>query len=217
MQVIQVTQFGGPEVLVPVDVLEPIAGPGEAVINVAAADVLFLDIMIRSGLAAEFFPLRPPYLPGGGVAGTVISVGPGTDSGWIGRQVVAHTGAGGGSGGYAQRAVVAGDDLVPAPVGLAAFGSIAVGGRFSAHGAPAGGFTAIDPTEVARLGVALRGIEQVQFSPSDRVRLTGEALDAAAAGLIRPVIGQTFPLEEAVDAHRAIEARAVIGKTLLVI
>jgi NADPH2:quinone reductase len=326
MQVIQVTQFGGPEVLVPVDVPEPIVGPGEAVIDVAAADVLFLDTMIRYGLATEFFSLRPPYIPGGGVAGTVISVGPGTDSGWIGRQVVAHTGANGGSGGYAQRAVVAGDDLIPVPgglglleaaallhdgatalglvaslpiqprewvlvvgasgglgallvqlaraaggrvtgaargqakltlarevgadlvvddsdpgwpkqvidateghgadlvfdnvggpVGLAAFGSIAAGGRFSAHGAPAGGFAAIDPTEVARLGVTMRGIEQVQFSPSDLVRLTREALEAAAEGLIRPVIGQTFPLEEAVDAHRAIEARTVIGKTLLVI
>jgi len=29
--------------------------------------------------------------------------------------------------------------------------------------------------------------------------------------------GQTFPLEQAADAHRAIEARDVIGKTLLVI
>ena len=38
-----------------------------------------------------------------------------------------------------------------------------------------------------------------------------------AEGLIRPVIGQTFPLEQAADAHRAIEARTVIGKTLLVI
>jgi hypothetical protein len=36
-------------------------------------------------------------------------------------------------------------------------------------------------------------------------------------GRIRPVIGQTFPLEQAADAHRAIEARDVIGKTLLVI
>ena len=38
-----------------------------------------------------------------------------------------------------------------------------------------------------------------------------------AAGRIRPVIGQRFPLEQAADAHLAIEARDVIGKTLLVI
>jgi NADPH2:quinone reductase len=42
-------------------------------------------------------------------------------------------------------------------------------------------------------------------------------MSAAIAGRIRPIIGQTFPLERAADAHRAIKARDVIGKTLLVI
>ncbi|MFB9838212.1 zinc-binding dehydrogenase, partial [Actinoallomurus acaciae] len=36
-----------------------------------------------------------------------------------------------------------------------------------------------------------------------------------AAGRLRPVIGQRFPLERAADAHAAIEARATVGKTLL--
>jgi NADPH2:quinone reductase len=31
-----------------------------------------------------------------------------------------------------------------------------------------------------------------------------------------PVIGQTFPLEQAADAHRAMEDRATVGKTLLI-
>jgi NADPH2:quinone reductase len=35
-------------------------------------------------------------------------------------------------------------------------------------------------------------------------------------GRIRPVIGKTFPLEQAAAAHAAMEAREVIGKTLLV-
>ena len=66
-------------------------------------------------------------------------------------------------------------------------------------------------------GVTVRGIEQVQFPPCDLVRLTGQALANASEGLIRPIIGQTFALEEAAEAHRAIEARTVIAKTLLVI
>ncbi len=41
------------------------------------------------------------------------------------------------------------------------------------------------------------------------------ALAEAAAGRLRPVIGQRFPLERAADAHRAIESRRVVGKTLL--
>ncbi len=75
MQAIHVAQFGGPEVLVPAAVADPVAGPGQAIIDVTAADVLVLDAMIRSGLATEFFPLRLPYVPGNGVSGTVVCVG----------------------------------------------------------------------------------------------------------------------------------------------
>jgi len=31
-----------------------------------------------------------------------------------------------------------------------------------------------------------------------------------------PSIGQTFPLDRAIDAHNAIEARETLGKTLLI-
>jgi NADPH2:quinone reductase len=47
--------------------------------------------------------------------------------------------------------------------------------------------------------------------------LTREALALAAAGTLRPAIGQTFPLERASDAHAASEARTTLGKTLLVV
>ena len=108
-------------------------------------------------------------------------------------------------------------DNVGGSVGAAAFEAVAPGGRFSAHWAPAGIFTAIDPSETTRLRVTVRGIEQVQFSPADSVRQATKALAVTAEGLIRPIIGQTFPLEQAAGAHRAIEARTVIAKTLLVI
>jgi NADPH2:quinone reductase len=108
-------------------------------------------------------------------------------------------------------------DGVGGEVGKAAFGETARGGRFSAHGAPSGAFAEIDPQEVQRLGVSVRGIEQVQFAPAELKRLAERALSEAAAGRLRPVIGQTFPLERAADAHAAMEARGVIGTTLLVI
>src|SRR6266704_3049130 len=92
------------------------------------------------------------------------------------------------------------------------------GGRFSAHGAASGGFAAIDPQEAERRGVTVRGIEQVRgAAPEIARRRLERALAEAAAGRIRPVIGQTFPLERAADAHAAIESRDVLGKTLLVI
>jgi len=41
------------------------------------------------------------------------------------------------------------------------------------------------------------------------------ALGLAVHGELRPVIGQTFALDRAAEAHAAIGARATIGKTLL--
>jgi NADPH:quinone reductase len=100
-------------------------------------------------------------------------------------------------------------------LGRAAFEITARGGRFSAHGGPSGGFTEIDRYEAERRRVTVRGIEQVQYSPTELRRMTERALSEAAAGRIKPVIGRTFPLEQAADAHAAIEAREVVGKTLL--
>jgi NADPH2:quinone reductase len=41
------------------------------------------------------------------------------------------------------------------------------------------------------------------------------ALAEAAAGRLRPVIGQVLDLSRAADAHAAMEARQTVGKTLL--
>src|SRR2546421_820098 len=103
MRVIEATEFGGPEVLVPVDAPDPVAGPGQVVVDVAVADTLFVDTQIRRGWGREHFTVQPPYVPGNGVAGVVSSVGDGADPDWIGRRVVAHTGERGGHGGDAPR------------------------------------------------------------------------------------------------------------------
>jgi NADPH2:quinone reductase len=106
-------------------------------------------------------------------------------------------------------------DGVGGQIGQDAFGIIASGGRFSAHGAPSGSFAPIDPAEAVRRSVTLRGIEQVQFDPADLPPLVEQALAEVAAGRLEPVIGQTFPLIEAARAHRSIESRDTLGKTLL--
>jgi NADPH2:quinone reductase len=125
-QAIEVTRFGGPEVLALSSVPEPVAGPGQALVSVTAADVLFLDTAIRSGRATAWFPVRPPFVPGGGVGGRVTAVGDGVDPGWAGRAVIARTGAAGGTGGYAEQAVVPADRLVAVPDGVDLAGATAL-------------------------------------------------------------------------------------------
>jgi NADPH2:quinone reductase len=115
MRAIQVASFGGPEVLTPAELHDPVPGPGEVVVGLAAADVIFLDTLLRSGWGREFFPRTLPYVPGGGGAGTVVETGEGVDPSWIGRRVVARTEAG-----YAERVVAKVGEIVPVPDGLAA-------------------------------------------------------------------------------------------------
>lgn len=115
MRAVVVTQFGGPEVLVVSELPSPEAGPGHAVVSVSVADILFLETMLRSGWGGEYFKMKPPYVPGFGVAGTVRAVGEGVDASWVGRRVASHTQHG---GGCAELAVVRADRMIAIPEGL---------------------------------------------------------------------------------------------------
>ncbi len=318
MRVVEVARFGSPEVLVAVRAADPLPGPGEVVVQVSAADVLWVETVIRQGGGGDYFPVRPPYRPGAGVAGTVAAVGEGVDRAWTGRRVVTRTGA---NGGYLERALVPADGLIRVPDGVsltdaaallhdgvtalglmdavavrpgdrvlvtaaagglgallvqlahaagarvvaaargvrklerlaplgadlvvdysephwtgqvraayggvdvvldgaggaygrAALGLVAPGGRFSGHGRPGGHF--VGPGEAVPAGVTLTGIERVRFAADEARHYAAAALGEAAAGRVTPLIGQTFPLERAADAHAVIENRTAIGKTLLV-
>lgn len=105
-------------------------------------------------------------------------------------------------------------DGVGGEIGAAAFARLRRGGRYLPFGAAGGAFAPID-----RASAWDRDISVVSVSPpspdDNRARILA-ALTAAAAGDLRPAIGARFPLAEAAAAHRAIEARETIGKTLLV-
>ncbi len=113
MHAVQVKAFGGPEVLGVVEVGEPVPGDGEVVVEVAYVDTIFVETQIRRGLARAYFPVVPPYVPGGGVSGTVAAVGAGVDAGWVGRRVVCLV-----DGSYAERVIAPVGGLVPVPDGL---------------------------------------------------------------------------------------------------
>jgi NADPH2:quinone reductase len=103
-------------------------------------------------------------------------------------------------------------DNVGSEFGAAATSLLADNGRYSAHGTPSGAFAHIE-TDVP--GARVTGIDLVQLDPEARQHYTSAALAAATGGELAPIIGQTFPLEQAAAAHAAIEARTVFGKTLL--
>lgn len=93
MKSLQITRFGGPEVLKLVEGTAPPLGAGEIRIQVEAAGVNFADIMMRMGLYPE--APKPPFVPGYEVAGSVTEVGTGVTTFKTGDRVVAGTKFGG--------------------------------------------------------------------------------------------------------------------------
>jgi NADPH2:quinone reductase len=99
-------------------------------------------------------------------------------------------------------------DGVGGHVARTAFELIERGGRMLSYGLASGSWAQIAPEEAAARGVTLVTPDR------DPAKLRSYTERALASGL-RPHIGQRFPLENAADAHAAIEARTTTGKTLL--
>jgi L-iditol 2-dehydrogenase len=66
---------------------EPLAGPGEVVLEVRAAGICGTDLHIEDGE----FPSRPPVTMGHEVCGVVAALGEGVDADWAGARVVTET------------------------------------------------------------------------------------------------------------------------------
>ena len=102
MRAVQVSEFGGPEVLEIVELPDPEAGEGEVVVEIARAGINFADTHQRRDEYLAKAEL--PFIPGGEIAGTTED----------GRRVAALlTG-----GGYAERVAVPEAALVPVPDGV---------------------------------------------------------------------------------------------------
>jgi NADPH2:quinone reductase len=106
-------------------------------------------------------------------------------------------------------------DGVGGQIGVAAFGLLAPGGRFCPFGMASGSFAPVSAELAQARQVSVR--RGAPLSAEDMLELVRTMLAEAAAGRIRPVIGQEFGLAEAAAAHAAIEARQTVGKTLLAI
>jgi len=112
MRVIVGERHGGPEVLRVEEREAPRPGPGEVVVDVAAAGVNYMDIYQREGIGS--YRAEPPFVPGGEGAGTVAAVGADVTGLAVGDRVAW---AGPGSS-YAEQVALPAKRVVPVPDGL---------------------------------------------------------------------------------------------------
>ncbi|MEJ5913579.1 NAD(P)H-quinone oxidoreductase [Pseudokineococcus sp. 1T1Z-3] len=112
MRAVVVTQPGGVDALRVADVPEPVPGPGEVLLDVAAAGVNRADLLQRQG----HYPPPPGESQTLGLecSGVVTALGDGV-TGWaVGEEVCALLAG----GGYAERVVVPAGQLLPVPRGV---------------------------------------------------------------------------------------------------
>jgi putative PIG3 family NAD(P)H quinone oxidoreductase len=112
MRAVVVSQPGGPEVLQLAEVPDPVAGPGEVLVDIVGAGINRADLMQRQGLYPPP-PGAPPY-PGLECSGRVAGLGPGVQDWHLGDEVCALLGG----GGYAEKVAVPTGQLLPRPAGV---------------------------------------------------------------------------------------------------
>jgi NADPH:quinone reductase-like Zn-dependent oxidoreductase len=113
MKAVVVHQYGGPEVLKFEEYPDPVPGPGEVLVRVAATSVNPIDYKRRAGQTRDFYPLNFPGLIGVDIAGTVVKTGPGVEGFSEGERVFAMA-----ADTYAEFCVVKAAILAKVPDGL---------------------------------------------------------------------------------------------------
>lgn len=121
MKALLCKQYGLPDSLVYEDAPDPVAGPGQAVIDMKAAGANFPDVLIIQN-KHQFHPTLP-FSPGSELAGIVASVGEGVSHIKPGDRVIASSG----HGAFAEKVLVNAAKVIPMPAGL----SFDVGAAFT--------------------------------------------------------------------------------------
>jgi NADPH:quinone reductase-like Zn-dependent oxidoreductase len=220
MKAIVVHQYGGPEVLKFEDYPDPVPGPGEVLVRVAASSVNPIDYKRRAGLTQDFYPMTFPGLIGVDLAGTVTKLGPGVEGFSVGDQVFAMA-----DNTYAELCVVKAEVLAKVPKGLdliqaAALPLVTVTGNqlLSATGIKAGQtvlvvgavgnvgrsavFTAKDRGATVIAGVLQKQMDQAKTIGADQLVATDD--DTAIASL--------SPLDAVADTVGGRTAGKLIAK-----
>jgi NADPH:quinone reductase-like Zn-dependent oxidoreductase len=89
MKAVLLHEYGGPSKLKYEDVPDPVAGPGEVLVRVAAASINPIDWKLRSGAFKDYMPLDLPAILGRDLSGVVRAIGEGVTGFAPGDRVMA--------------------------------------------------------------------------------------------------------------------------------
>jgi len=217
---IEIREPGGPQVLTPVERPDPVPGPGDVLIRVAAAGVNRPDVMQRRGAYPP--PPGASDIPGLEVAGTIAGVGEGVSAWRIGDAVCALVSG----GGYATMCVAPALQCLRVPASLDLVAAAAIPetfftvwtnvfdrGRLQAgetalfHGGSSGiGTTAIQlahtrgaivfatagSDEKCRACEAIGARHAINYRSRDFVEAIGELTDGQGVDLILDIVGGSY-------------------------
>ncbi len=113
MKAVVLHEYGAASKLKYENFADPVVGPGEVLIRVAASSINPIDWKMRSGAAKEMFPVQFPGILGRDISGTVREVGEGVSSFSPGDKVMTF-----GDAAYAELAVAKADTVALVPEGL---------------------------------------------------------------------------------------------------
>jgi NADPH:quinone reductase-like Zn-dependent oxidoreductase len=185
MQIIVQDKVGGPEVMALVTRPDPVAGPGEILVQVAAAGINPVDAMVRAG----DFPLLgdAPFTVGWDVAGPVLAVGPGVTGFAVGDRVFGMPRFPGHAAGYASHVVAPAGEMAHIPDGMtdAAAGALPLAGLTAWQGLVTHGQIKAGQRVLIHAGAGGVGHLAVQIA----VALGAEVTATASAGKVDVVRG----------------------------
>ena len=119
--------------------------------------------------------------------------------------------------GLGDRPVTLALDGVGGAVGRRVLELVGVGGRLVLFGSASGSVTELTGTDLFTRGITVAAAIGARLlrRPDGLRGLEARALEAAAEGRLRPVVGSRFALADAAAAHAAIESRDTVGKVVL--
>jgi NADPH:quinone reductase-like Zn-dependent oxidoreductase len=115
MRAIQITGYGGPDVVRLNQIPEPKPGPGQVLVSVAATGVNPVDWKIREGYMKDVLPIPFPFTIGNEFAGTVTELGEGVRDFCVGDVVYGSVGP---TGVFADVLAVPANAIAKAPASL---------------------------------------------------------------------------------------------------